>query len=127
MTEVLRQELGFQGLVENEGDGFATLVDEGIVATQKEAGALALRAGVDLNITYEPAYMVPLIQNVDEGRVPISVVDLSVRRVLREKFCLGLFAHPYVDPQQALKVVHAQAHQDLALRCRTRRNCAAQE
>ena len=115
MTEVLRQELGFQGLVESEGDGFATLIDEGIVATQKEAGALALRAGVDLNITYEPAYMAPLIQNVDEGRVPVSLVDLSVRRVLREKFRLGLFEHPYVDPQQALKIVHSQPHQDLAL------------
>jgi beta-glucosidase len=115
MTEVLRQELGFQGLVESEGNGFATLIDEGIVATQKEAGALALRAGVDLNITYEPAYMAPLIQNVDEGRVPVSLVDLSVRRVLREKFRLGLFEHPYVDPQQALKIVHSQPHQDLAL------------
>ncbi len=115
MTEVLRQELGFHGLVESEGDGFATLIDEGIVATQKEAGALALRAGVDLNITYEPAYMGPLIENVNEGRVPESLVDLSVRRVLREKFRLGLFEHPYVDPQQAVKIVHAQAHQDLAL------------
>ena len=115
MTEVLRQELGFQGVVESEGGGFATLIDEGIVATQKEAGALALRAGVDLNITYEPAYMAPLIQNVDEGRVPVSLVDLSVRRVLREKFRLGLFEHPYVDPQQALKIVHSQPHQDLAL------------
>jgi beta-glucosidase len=107
--------LGFQGLVESEGNGFATLIDEGIVATQKEAGALALRAGVDLNITYEPAYMAPLVQNVDEGRVPVSLVDLSVRRVLREKYRLGLFEHPYVDPQQALKIVHSQPHQDLAL------------
>ena len=115
MTEVLRQELGFQGLVESEGDGFATLIDEGIVATQKEAGALALRAGVDLNITYEPAYMAPLVENVNQGRVPVSLVDLSVRRVLREKFRLGLFEHPYVDPKQAVKIVHAQAHQDLAL------------
>jgi beta-glucosidase len=59
--------------------------------------------------------MAPLIQNVDEGRVPVSLVDLSVRRVLREKFRLGLFEHPYVDPQQALKIVHSQSHQDLAL------------
>jgi beta-glucosidase len=116
LTEVLRQELGFHGLVESEGNGFQTLIDEGIVPTQKEAGALALRAGVDLNITYEPAYMAPLVQNVEEGRVPVSLVDLSVRRVLREKFRLRLFEHPYVDPQQALKIVHSQEHQDLALK-----------
>ena len=116
LTEVLRQELGFHGLVESEGNGFQTLIDEGIVPTQKEAGALALRAGVDLNITYEPAYMGPLVQNVEEGRVPVSLVDRSVRRVLREKFRLGLFEHPYVDPQQAVKIVHSQEHQDLALK-----------
>ena len=49
--------LGFQGVVESEGGGFGTLVYENICRTQKEAGALALKAGVDLNITYEPAYM----------------------------------------------------------------------
>ena len=71
MNNVLRQELGFQGVVESEGGGFGTLIYEHIVKTQKEAGALALKAGVDLNITYEPAYMRPLIENVEEGRVPI--------------------------------------------------------
>ena len=55
LTEVLRQELGFKGLVVSEGGGFASLIYEDIVPTQKEAGALALWAGVDLNITYEPA------------------------------------------------------------------------
>src|SRR5580704_7662849 len=115
LTEVLRQELGFDGVVESEGYGFQTLIDEGIVPTQKEAGALALQAGVDLNITYEPAYMGPLVQNVEEGRVPVSLVDRSVRRLLREKFRLGLFEHPYVDPNQAVRIVHSQEHQDLAL------------
>ncbi len=115
LTEVLRQELGFDGVVVSEGYGFQTLIDEGIVPTQKEAGALALHAGVDLNITYEPAYMGPLVQNVEEGQVPVSLVDRSVRRLLREKFRLGLFEHPYVDPNQAVRVVHSQEHQDLAL------------
>ncbi len=115
LTQVLRQELGFDGLVESEGYGFQTLIDEGIVPTQKEAGALALQAGVDLNITYEPAYMGPLVQNVEEGRVPVFLVDRSVRRLLREKFRLGLFEHPYVDPNQAVRIVHSQEHQDIAL------------
>jgi beta-glucosidase-like glycosyl hydrolase len=53
MNKILREELGFKGIVESEGDGFGTLVYENIVPTQKEAGALALRAGVDLDVTYE--------------------------------------------------------------------------
>ena len=69
-TQILRNELGFKGVVDSEGGGFGTLLYEHIVPTQKEAGALALRAGVDLDITYEPAYMGPLIENVQEGKFP---------------------------------------------------------
>lgn len=115
-TEVLRQELGFKGIVVSEGYGFGSLIYEGIVPTQKEAGALALRAGVDVNITYEPAYMAPLIENINEGRVPIALVDRAVRRVLELKFRLGLFEHPYADPALAERVVHSKDHQLLALR-----------
>ena len=116
MNHVLRQELGFEGVVESEGDGFQTLIDEHIVPTQKEAGALALKAGVDLNITYEPAYMGPLVEAVEEGRVPMALVDRAVRRVLRLKFMLGLFENPYVDVERAARVVHSKENQDLALR-----------
>jgi beta-glucosidase len=115
MNNVLRQELGFKGIVTSEGDGFDTLIYDGIVPTQKEAGILALRAGVDLNITYEPAYMGPLIENVLEGRVPMELVDRAVRRVLELKFRLGLFEHPYVDLTHARQVMHSSEHQQLAL------------
>ncbi len=116
MNDVLRQEIGFKGIVVSEGDGFQTLLDENIVPTQKEAGQLSLKAGVDLNITYEPAYMGPLVESVEEGRVPMALVDRALRRVLALKFRLGLFENPYVDVDHALQVVHSQANQDLALR-----------
>jgi beta-glucosidase len=115
MNDVLRQELGFKGIVTSEGDGFDTLIYEGIVPTQKEAGILALKAGVDLDITYEPAYMGPLIENVNEGRVPMELIDRAVRRVLELKFRLGLFEHPYVDLAYAKQVMHSAEHQKLAL------------
>jgi beta-glucosidase len=115
LTDILREELGFQGLVFSEGHGFETLMWEDIVPTQKEAGALALRAGVDIDSTYEEAYMKPLIENVKEGRVPMAEVDRAVRRVLMQKFRLGLFDHPFVDPERAARTLHSQAHQDLAL------------
>src|SRR5437764_14391526 len=111
MNDVLRDELGFKGIVESEGDGFGTLIYEGIVPTQKEAGALALRAGVDVNITYEPAYMAPLIENVKEGRVAMELIDRAVRRMLELKFRLGLFEHPYVDMSHAKQVMHSKEHQ----------------
>jgi beta-glucosidase len=116
MNDVLRQEIGFQGIVVSEGGGFDTLLYEHIVPTQKEAGLLSLRAGVDVNITYEPAYMGPLVESVAEGRVPIALVDRALRRVLNLKFRLGLFENPYVNADHAVQVVHSQAHQALALR-----------
>ena len=116
MNDVLRQEIGFNGIVVSEGGGFGTLQYEHIVPTQKEAGLLALKAGVDVNITYEPAYMGPLVQSVEEGRVPMALVDRAVRRVLEQKFRLGLFEHPYVDVDRAAQASHSPANQELALR-----------
>ena len=116
MNDVLRGEIGFKGVVESEGGGFSTLTYEHIVPTQKEAALLALRAGVDLDITYEPAYMGPLVESVEEGRVPMALVDRALRRILELKFRLGLFENPYVDVERAVRVVHSQANQDLALR-----------
>ena len=115
-TKILRQELGFRGILVSEGGGFGTLIYEHIVPNQKEAGALALWAGVDMNITYEPAYMGPLVENVEEGKVPEALVDRAVRRVLDLKFRLGLFEHPYADVAQAERVVHSREHQQLALK-----------
>jgi beta-glucosidase len=116
MNDVLRQELGFKGVVFSEGGGFDTLLYEHIVPTQKEAGALAIKAGIDSNLTYEPAYLGPLVENVEEGRVPMALIDRAVRRVLKLKFQLGLFESPYVDEERASRVVHSQDKQDLALR-----------
>ena len=116
LTRILREELGFQGLVLGEGSGLSTLVYEGIAPTQKEAGAIALKAGLDVGISYETAYMKPLIENVEEGRVSMHTVDRAVRRVLEQKFRLGLFENPYVDPGPAIQTVHAKEHQELALR-----------
>ena len=115
LTGVLRQEFGFDGLVLSEGGGIGTLVYEGLASTQKEAGAIALAAGVDVGISFESGYMQDMLANVREGKVPMDLLDRSVRRVLKQKFRLGLFEKPLVDPQHAVRTVHRSQHQDLAL------------
>ncbi len=115
LTDMLRGELGFDGLVLAEGGGIGTLVYEGVAASQKEAGIKALTAGVDVGITYESGYMLDLIAAVREGKISESLVDRAVRRILKQKFRLGLFERPYVDVQRATGVVHSSAHQDLSL------------
>ncbi|MFC1557928.1 glycoside hydrolase family 3 C-terminal domain-containing protein [candidate division KSB1 bacterium] len=115
LTKILRDELKFKGLVLGEGGGIGTLVYERIVPSQKEAGELAIKAGVDVGISFESGYMGPMIENIKEGKVPISLIDRSVRRILRLKFQLGLFENPYVDSDRAVKITHTKAHQELAL------------
>ena len=115
LTKILREELGFEGLVLGEGGGISTLVYEHVVNSQKEAGAVALKAGLDVGISYEEGYMMPMIENVREGKVNMSLIDRAVRRILTQKFRLGLFEHPYVDPDHAVSVSHTEENQKLAL------------
>ena len=115
LTEILRNELGFEGLVLGEGSGITTIVYERHAANQKEAGAIAIKAGLDVGISYEKGYMKPLIENVKEGKVSMDLIDRAVRRILRQKFRLGLFENPYVDPDYAVKITHTEESQEVAL------------
>ena len=115
LTTLLRNEIGFEGIVLDEGGGIGTIIEEGHAATFKEAGVLAMKAGVDVGISYQPAYLMDLIENVKEGKVNIEEVDRSLRRILNIKFKLGLFENPYVDPDYAAKIRHTKENQELAL------------
>lgn len=116
LTSVLRDELGFRGLVMSEGGGIAQIVEQRVAADEKQAGQLAVKAGVDVGISFEDAYMKDLAASVREGKVPMALIDRAVRRILRQKMALGLFENPYVDPDRAVAVVHRREHQELALR-----------
>ena len=112
---ILREELGFKGIVLSEGMGITTLIDEQMVATEKEAGQLAAMAGVDVGISMEDAYLGKLVESVKEGKVAAKSVDDAVRNILYVKFKLGLFEDPFVDPGYAVSVVNSEEHKLLAL------------
>jgi beta-glucosidase len=116
LTGILREELGFKGIVLCEGGGLGTIITERHAATQKEAGIMAIKAGVDVGISIEDAYMGGLIENVHEGKISINEVDRAVSRLLRLKFQMGLFENPYVDPDKAKTIVNSKEHRELALR-----------
>jgi beta-glucosidase len=115
LTDVLRGELRFDGLVLSEGGGIGTLVYEGVARDAKHAGQLALQAGVDVGISYEPGYMLDLVASVREGLLPEALVDRAVRRILRQKMRLGLFERREADLDHALATVGQPAHRQLAL------------
>lgn len=116
LTQILREQLGFQGLVLSEGGGIGTLLTERVASSMKEAGQIALRAGLDVGISYETGYMKAMTESVAEGKASMADIDRAVGRILRQKFRLGLFDHPYVDPEEAARVNHTAENQALALR-----------
>ncbi len=116
LTDILRGELEFEGLVLSEGNGVNTLVYTGLAETEKEAAALVANAGMDVSISFDQGYFGEMIENVEEGKVSMETIDRSVRRVLEIKFRLGLFDNPLTDPEKAAAISHNPAHQQLALK-----------
>ena len=115
LTELLRDELGFAGVVVADYGSVLMLMDyHRVAATQGEAARLALLAGLDMELPAMDCYGAPLKAEIEAGRVPLEVVDTAVRRVLRLKFQLGLFEHPYVDAAAADAVFQTPEQRALA-------------
>jgi len=94
LGEVLRGLWRFKGLVVSDWSGIQELIAHGVAGTKGEAGILALRAGVDVDMS-DGIYADSMAAVVRAGRLPQSFVDSSVHRLLRLKYALGLFQDPY--------------------------------
>ena len=99
LTSVLRREWGFSGFVVSDYTSVLELVAHGFAPSGAEAARLALTAGVEMEMVSR-TYAENLENLVTSGAVPLSVIDEAVRRILRWKFRLGLFDHPYADEQR---------------------------
>ncbi|HJT69425.1 MAG TPA: beta-glucosidase BglX [Terriglobales bacterium] len=96
LTDILRGEWKFSGFVVSDYDSVHELVPHGIAADDSQAALEALSAGVDMDMA-DDVYDRYVPELVKSGKLPESVVDEAVRRVLRIKFKAGLFEHPYAD------------------------------
>jgi len=94
LTEILRDEWGFEGFVVTDYTGISEMVPHGIVANEADAGELAVTAGVDMDMQ-AAVYYNYLEQHVAEGKVELARIDQAVRQILRIKYALGLFEDPY--------------------------------
>jgi beta-glucosidase len=108
LTQVLRKEWDFKGFVTSDWNSIGELVPQGVAANHAVAAAKAFTAGVDMDMESN-AYGPHLAELVKSGVVKESSVDESVRRVLRVKFALGLFDHPYADGKGSNEVAPADA------------------
>jgi beta-glucosidase len=108
LTQVLRNEWGFRGVVDSDWTSVGELVAHGIANDGATAARKGFMAGVDMDMV-SSLYHDHLAGLARSGQVPMSRIDEGVRRVLRLKFALGLFEHPYVDEaQEAGAMLHPE-------------------
>jgi beta-glucosidase len=96
LDKILRGEWGFNGFVVSDYTAVMELINHGIALDPAAATRKAITAGVDVDMMSH-FYDTQLPALVRSGQVPMAVVDEAVRRVLRVKFALGLFEHPYAQ------------------------------
>ncbi len=115
LTHMLRDEWGFDGIVVS--DYFAVnqlMVYHQIAASKSEAAAMALEAGIDVELPSTDCYADALRQAVESGALQEAILNQAVGRVLRLKFLLGLFENPYVDAQKTQTVFDTPEQRQLA-------------
>jgi len=113
LTQILREEWGFNGFVVSDWNSIGELLNHGIGATPAEVGKKAITAGVDMDMMGF-IYMNNLANLVKEGELAEEIIDEAVRRILRIKYLLGLFENPYIDPKQEELVLLNKENLDLA-------------
>lgn len=100
LIDVLRKELGFEGLIVTDWEDIKRLHDRHrIAATPREAVVMAINAGIDMSmVPTDFSFYDLLIEAAKKGEVPMARIDDAVRRILLLKFKVGLFDNPYPEP-----------------------------
>lgn len=94
LTDVLKKQFGWDGMIVSDYDAVKQLVYQGAAADHRQCAEIAANAGLDMDMA-DLCYYHNLAALVAEGKVKESTIDDAVRRILRLKFRLGLFEHPY--------------------------------
>ncbi|WP_243351220.1 glycoside hydrolase family 3 N-terminal domain-containing protein [Stenotrophomonas acidaminiphila] len=115
LTDLLRGQWGFDGVVVSDYTADMELIAHGYAADETDATAKAFLAGLDLSMQ-SGFYAAHLPGLVASGQVPMAALDASVRRILRLKEAIGLFDDPYrsLDPAREADTSHIAAHDALA-------------
>jgi beta-glucosidase len=115
MTDLLRKEWGFKGFVVTDYTAINEMIQHGVGANEYEVGALAINAGIDMDMQ-GVVYYNHLKKLVEDKKVTMATIDESVKRVLEAKYKLGLFDDPYryINEERAAKQIMTPAFLDFA-------------
>jgi beta-glucosidase len=117
LTDVLKEELGFEGLVVTDWQDIHYLHERHLVSKDyKESIKMAINAGIDMSmVPFDLKFPTLLVELVREGEVSMSRIDDAVRRVLRVKKQIGLFDQKIFEPNDH-PLFSSEEHQQLALK-----------
>lgn len=117
LTEVLRKQWGFKGLLISDYTSIEEMKNHGVVATDADAAALSINAGMDMDMISD-FFSKNLKQLVQNGKVRQATIDRAVYNVLAAKYKLGLFENPYryCDEKRAAKDIMSAEHLQHALK-----------
>ena len=119
LRTLLREKLGFNGFVISDANAIRECINHGTAQDEREAAKQALEAGLDMDLGAN-VYTACLEDMVNKGELAVQYLDAAVRNILRVKFALGLFDHPYADTPEkkrtALCADHRAAARDAAKR-----------
>lgn len=118
LTELLREEYGFNGYVVSDSGAVSRLFGQHkVVKNFNAAAALAINAGLNVRTTFTDMdhFVTAVRACLKQGTITEEIVNERVRDVLRVKFALKLFDQPYVEPENALTIVNQKAHKAVAL------------
>lgn len=103
LTDVLRKELGFQGVIVTDWEDIKRLYERhNVAASPRQAVVMAINAGIDMSmVPSDFSFYDLLIEAVKKGEVPMTRIDDAVKRILVLKYKLGLFDNPYPEPPAA--------------------------
>ncbi len=115
LTELLREKLGFDGVVVSDYEAITMIHNYHYAAESLQSAAVkALTAGIDVEMPSVVCYGDELVNALNAGEVSLETIELSVRRHLQKKFELGLFDNPYVDEGKVLSVFETPENRELA-------------
>jgi beta-glucosidase len=116
LTDLLRGELGFDGVVVSDYEAVIMIHNFHKAAVDKSAAAvMALNAGIDVELPVTDCYCDPLKTALEAGDINLEFIDTSVSRHLQKKFEAGLFDKPYVDENHVYEVFETAEQRNLAL------------
>lgn len=113
LRDVLRDDWHFNGFVVSDAWAVYNLTAHGFASDPSDAALRGLIAGVNMDMGSD-SYLHYLPKLLEEGKVTEQEIDAAVRPILRTKFELGLFEHPYVDESKAEATLHDPTHIALA-------------